>query len=285
VPHITPARVALLRRLFGCLQWISPRLAAARSLQLFLRTYRRPLRPEDAALLARARRQRIAMRHGSAVVYEWAAAGPTVIILHGWGSRAARFTLLAQALHARGWRVLAIDAPGHGSASGRSSSLVQFMDCLDAVIHRCGPPQALIGHSLGALAIACRFGAAPPEWATAVRTVVLVGMPESAEFLLRKFIQLLALSPATERRLRARFQARFGQTPQDFASLPGAARIGARLLIMHDRSDDIVPCEHSAQLLAQLPAAQFVITEGLGHSALTRDAGTIARIVEFLAWM
>jgi len=216
-------------------------------------------------------------------VYEWDGAGPTVIILHGWGSSAARFTLLAQALHAGGWRVLAVDAPGHGATDGHSSSLPQFMACLDAVVEHCGKPQALVGHSLGALAIACRYAAAPPGWADGLRSVVLSSMPQGAEYLLRKFIHLLGLSAATEQRLRARFLARFGRQPSEYAAMPGAGRIAARLLLLHDRSDDLIPYEHSRELATQLPAAQFVTTEGLGHSALTRDAATIARIVEFLA--
>lgn len=240
------------------------------------------MRPDDAALLATATRH----LHGSGadafVSWEWPGSGALVFILHGWGSSAARFTVMAEALRSRGWHVVAVDAPGHGASPGSSSSLPQFMASLDATARHFGPPQALIGHSLGALAIACRHAGGAPEWTTSLKAVALIAMPDGAEFLLGKFIQLLGISARTEQLLRRRFDARFHAQPADFASMPGTAHINAPLLLLHDRGDDIVPYEHSAGLSRQLPAAGFVTTEGLGHSVLTRDPATIARIVEFL---
>lgn len=262
---------------------LSPRLAAGRAFNLFMRTYRHPLRDEDAARLAHARHAQLGSGETAFMVHEWPADGPTAIILHGWGSSAARFTLLAEALHARGWRVLVLDAPGHGASPGRSSSLPQFMASLDATVARLGPPDALIGHSLGALAIACRHAQGPPEWASQLKAVALISMPSGAEFLLGKFIHMLGLSATTEKLLRDRFVARFHAQPADYASMPGAAKIRAPVLLVHDPGDDIAPHEHSAALFPQLPDARLITTEGLGHSALTRDAATIARIVEFIA--
>ncbi len=267
---------------FALVQTVSPGLAATAAFRLFLRTFRHPLRTEDAALLARATCLRVQAGSDSIEVHEWAGSGPTALILHGWGSSAARFTLLAQALNARGWRVLAFDAPGHGGSSGKSSSLPQFMAGLDAVIARCGRPQALIGHSLGALAIARRHAGRRPDWAGQVRAAVLISMPSGADYLLRKYIDALGLSAATEQRLLERFRARFHAGPLDYASMPGAGRIAARLLLVHDRDDDIVPYAHSAELLPQLRDARLLTTAGQGHSKLTREAVTIAQIVDFI---
>lgn len=271
-----------MRQFFKFTQRISPGLAARAAFHLFLRTFRHPLRPEDAAALAQARRSAISVRGRAMTVYEWGSSGPIAVILHGWGSSSARFTLLAQALHAHGWRVIVPDAPGHGASVGRTSSLPDFMASLDAIAARYGPPQALVGHSLGALAIACRHRDGLPLWGGELRRVVLIAMPSGAEFLLGKYIELLRLSPATERALRARFRARFDADPSNYASLPGVGRIRAGLLLVHDRDDDIVPYAHSADLAARLPQARLLTTEGGGHSALTRDAATIARIVEFI---
>jgi pimeloyl-ACP methyl ester carboxylesterase len=234
-------------------------------------------------LLARATSQLLASTAGSIRVHEWAGNGPTAFILHGWGSSAARFAPLAQALHARGWRVLAFDAPGHGGSSGRSSSLPQFMAGLDAVIAHHGRPQALVGHSLGALAIACRHAGGAPDWASELRAVALVSMPSGADYLIRKYVEALGIAADTVHLLLARFRERFQAEPRDYASMPGAGRIMARLLLVHDRDDDIAPHAHSAELAAQLPAARFITTVDQGHSKLTREASTIALIADFIA--
>lgn len=272
-----------MRWAFGFAQILSASLASHWALRLFLHTYRHRLRAPDAALLGKARHERLKVGGETVAVYDWAGTGPTALIVHGWGSSAARFTLLAQALGTRGWRVIAFDAPGHGASTGSSSSLPQFMAALDAIVEHYGAPQALIGHSLGALAIACRHRDGPPAWASALRSAVLISMPSGAEFLLAKFIAVLGLSRATETALRARFQQRFDATPPQFASMPGAGRICTPVLLVHDREDNIVPYEHSRALHEQLPATRLLTTEGQGHSKLTRDAATIARIVEFVA--
>ncbi len=276
------AQLVLLRGLFAVTQKISPAIAARAAFHLFLRTFRHPLRAADAAPLAQARSLRINIGADSIQLHDWTGTGPTAIIVHGWGSSAARFALMAQALNARGWRVLAFDAPGHGASSGRSSSLPQFMAALDTVIAHCGPPRALIGHSLGALAIACRHSDGPPRWADALESVVLISMPAGAEELLRRYFDAVGLSAATERRLLERFRARFHAAPRDYAALPGTARIAARVLLVHDRDDDIVAHADSVTLYAQLHGAEFFTTEGQGHSKLTREAATIARIVDFI---
>lgn len=282
MPHVSARNVAWLRRVFAVLQAVSPALAARLAFRLFLRTFRRPPGPEDRAALARARRHRLMAGADPFEVYEWGTGERIAIVLHGWGSGAARFVRLAEALQARGWHVLVPDAPGHGASPGRSSSLPQFIAALDAITEHFGPPHALIGHSLGALGIARRHADGPPSWAAQLGAVVLISMPSGAPFLVEVFLRVLAIREATRQRLQALFLRRFGAGIDSFAALPGAARIGARLMLVHDTGDDIVPYTHATELLAQLRQAEVVTTAQLGHSALTRDAATIGRIVQFL---
>lgn len=282
LPHVAPSRLLLLRRLFAALQAISTALATTVAFRLFLRTFRRPLRAEDAALLGRATRHELAAGQDHFIAHEWPGADRLAIIVHGWGSRAARFAPLCVALAARGWRVVAFDAPGHGAAPGHSSSLPQFMAALDAVTARFGAPQALVGHSLGALAIACRHRDGAPGWSTRLTAAALISMPSGAPFLVASFLHFLGIGAATRQRLLQRFRQRFGAGPDHYTALPGAARIGAPVLLVHDREDDIVPFAHSLQLAAQLPGHRLVATTGLGHSLLTRDAAVIAAVADFL---
>lgn len=281
VPHISPAWQRGLRRLFACLQAVSPSLAARVAFHLFLRTHRRPLTAEDAAALARARRHPLKAGRDPMTVFEWGSGRRTAIILHGWGSGAARFTRMAEALAARGWRVLVPDAPGHGSSPGRSSSLPQFVAGLEAIVAHFGPPQALVGHSLGALGVAWRHARGAPEWAGRLESVVLVSMPSGAPYLVDVFVDALGISTARQRLVEL-FARRFHAPMQEFSALPGAAHIAARLLVVHDEADDIIPFAHSEAVLRAAPSARLLATRALGHSALTRDAATIGAIVDFI---
>jgi pimeloyl-ACP methyl ester carboxylesterase len=265
------------------LQAVSPALAARFAFHLFLRTFRRRLQPDDAAALARARRHQLAVGPDPMTVFEWGPAdGRTAIILHGWGSSAARFTRLAEALAARGWRVLVPDAPGHGSSPGRSSSLPKFIAGLDAIAAHFGPPEALIGHSLGALAITLRHAQGVPEWGHRLESIVLISMPSGAPFLLDVFVETMNIRAPARAELVKLFEKRFAGRLEQFTSVPAATHIAARLLVVHDQGDDIVPFAHGHAVVDAVAGAKLLTTRSLGHSALTRDAATIDAIVEFV---
>lgn len=268
--------------MFAMLQAMSPALAARVAFHLFLRTFRRPVTGEDRAALGHARVHQLDAAGDPMTVYEWGSGDRLAIILHGWGSGAARFTRLATALLERGWRVVVPDAPGHGASPGHRSSLPQFVAGLDAIVAHFGPPQALIGHSLGALGIAWRHARGAPPWAQRLQSVVLISMPSGAPFLVDVFVSSLGIREPARRRLVALFERRFNAGVEAFTALPAATHIGARLLVVHDSGDDIVPYAHCEALAQTVPDAEVLTTRDLGHSALTRDAATIGRIVDFV---
>jgi pimeloyl-ACP methyl ester carboxylesterase len=282
LPHVTPALLARVRAVIRILQVLSPRLAARVAFWMFLKPQRRELAQSDAAFMATARLHMIPSAADQVQVYEWGSGSRTVLIAHGWGSRASRFAPLAAALVERGWRVLALDAPGHGLSPGRSSSLPQFMAALDAVATTLGPVQALIGHSLGALAIVCARSGRAPDWFSSLRKVVLISMPSGAPFLVEAFHGMCGIKPATAHRLQDLFKRRFGCNPEFFIAAPAAAMALLPTLVVHDRGDDIVPFSHGEELLPAIGNARLLTTEGLGHSALTRDSATMLAIGEFL---
>jgi pimeloyl-ACP methyl ester carboxylesterase len=279
---VSAAQLRWVRITLGVVQRFSSRLAARLAFRLFLTPGRRRLDAVDAETVQQARIHELACGHGHVRVYEWGSGPRTVVILHGWGSHAPRFAPLASALAAAGWRVLAPDAPGHGRSPGGNSSLPQFIDTLDAIADGFGPLHALVGHSLGALAVTLwlsrRGDRAMPE----LRRVVLISMPSGAPFLIDSFHQMFGIGDATRRHMAVLFRRRFGADPQQFAVGTHVRNIAVPVLLIHDLRDDVVPVAQSQQLHAHFPNGQFHATEGLGHSGLLRNAETIRQIEDFL---
>lgn len=282
LPHVTPAFLARVGAVIRLLQALSPRLAARVAFWMFLKPQRRELAQSDTAFMATARLHVIQSTADRVQVYEWGTEKRTVLIVHGWGSRAARFAPLAASLVERGWRVLAMDAPGHGLSPGRSSSLPQFMAALDAVVAALGPVHALVGHSLGALAIVCARSGDAPAWFSSLQKVVLISMPSGAPFLVEAFHGMFGINPDTARHLHELFRRHFATDPAFFVAAPTAPISQLPTLVVHDRGDDIVPFAHGEELLPALRNARLLTTQDLGHSALTRDPPTMLAIGQFL---
>lgn len=120
-------------------------------------------------------------------LHDWEAASAPrgqVVIVHGLGEHGARYAAVAEALNARGWRVLAFDQRGHGASGGPrggiahdDSLLADLAPVLEAARASCAGPLVLLGHSLGGL-VAARYVAehlrpAPARWAREVDALVL----------------------------------------------------------------------------------------------------------------
>jgi len=136
VPGVTPDTQRRLRGFFAFAQAISNSLAARLALLMFCTPPRRKLDPADAPILERATRSTLRCGKDRFTIFRWEHAGPAVVLLHGWGSHAARFADFVAPLHAAGFSVIGIDAPAHGTSPGRFSDLPRFRDSLAEIFKR-----------------------------------------------------------------------------------------------------------------------------------------------------
>src|SRR5690242_4523233 len=150
----SPARVVALRTVFRTVGGVAPELAARWAETLFCTPPRHEPRSGDEAFLATGRCSTVPWEGEDLALWEWGPEQrPPIVLVHGWGSRAGRFSVMGRRLLEAGYRVVAYDAPAHGRSSGRLASLVEFARALRAVGNRFGPVQSLVGHSLGGAAI------------------------------------------------------------------------------------------------------------------------------------
>jgi pimeloyl-ACP methyl ester carboxylesterase len=284
IPGVSPQLRLRLRRFFAFATRVSPRLAARLALEMFLRPPRRRTDAEDLPVVARAARRSLALGGGRVHAFEWTrddlpAGRPAVLLLHGWGSHAARFGSFVEPLLAAGWRVIAIDAPAHGESTGRRSDLGQFRSALSAALAELAPVQAIVAHSLGAAAAVWLLADAPHR---DVRSLVVVGMPKDIGYMLESFMLILDLREDVRTRLRRQFVERFGSTPESFSAHALAERLQLPTMVVHDEDDDVAPLEHARAFATGLGRGRLSITRGLNHSGPLRDAQTIAGIVSFV---
>lgn len=213
----------------------------------------------------------------------WGRGGPTVYLVHGWAGRREDLDAFVSPLVARGRRVVAFDAPSHGtSAAGafgpRASSLPEFVAALTAVVAEFGTPDALVAHSLGATAAARALADGLPA-----RRVALLAPMASAAGYARRFAALLGCGERTHRRLVRRVERRIAAPLHRF-DVPGLARTTGMpaALVVHDRADRSIPVTDGTDVHAAWPGARMRTTDGLGHRRLLADPAVVAYVVEFL---
>jgi pimeloyl-ACP methyl ester carboxylesterase len=258
------------------LQAASPRAAGALADRMFCTPPRWRPTPAHHAFLATGESFTVRSEGSRVAAWRWGS-GPTVALVHGWGSRGMRFRTMVQALAQRGFTAVVFDAPGHGASDGQTSSMVQFAWALTAVADHVGPLHAVVGHSLGgaATALALRQG-------VEVERAVFIATPADPGAFVDQFAAMFAMRPAALNAMRRRIARRL-RTRWDALSVPAMAQeIDVPLLVVHDREDPTVPWSDGAAI-AKAWGAELVTTTGLGHHAVVGHASIVGRVVEFLA--
>lgn len=274
--HVRPSLAPWPLRIgFAAATAIEPSLAAFVGERLFLTPPRRkaPCSEREAlaageAFVVQAGRERLrAWRFG---------AGPTVLLVHGWGGRGGQLTAFIPSLVAAGCTVVTFDAPAHGASTGRLASGVSFAEAVSAVAARV-EARAAIGHSMGAAGLG---------WALAdglhLDTAVMLAPPRGAAAFFHRFCDALVLQEPVRDALRGRIRRRYGIAPEDFDLLRRVAGASMPLLVIHDRDDREVPWKDGEAIARAWPNAALVRTERLGHRSILRDASVAAQAVAFV---
>lgn len=267
----------ILRAAFRTVGAVAPGVAGRWAENIFCRPPRNEPRPPEEAFLATGTRHTVQSEEQDIAVWVWSN-GPVVVLAHGWGSRAGRFSALAQALVDSGFQVVLFDAPAHGASMGRLASLPQFSRALRVVGDAMGPVHGLVGHSLGgaAVSLAMRNG-------LHARRAVLLAPPADVVLFSRAFAKHLRIPPRAHNVMRRNLESRL-QFRWEELHVPTLARgMTAPALIVHDRDDPDVPYAHGEEIAAAWPGAELLTTSGLGHRALLRDPDVIRRTVTFLS--
>ncbi|HEY8209163.1 MAG TPA: alpha/beta hydrolase [Myxococcaceae bacterium] len=272
---------------FGILGRLAPEMAADRFKRMYFTPRRPPLSGSDRRVLAQGRPFEVPFQSpgrteypgGALKAWRWGEGEKKVLLAHGWESRAAKLaSAWVEPLTARGYSVIAADAPGHGDSPGVQSDMDGFATALLAVGAAQGPFHAVIGHSLGAasttwavtrgLQASRLVYLAPACWTLAFpeRFCAVLGVPERAR-------------PALYRRLYQVF------SEQDWVNLSGdilSAQLQLPGLIFHDDQDGEVHYEGGVAIHQAWKGSKLVTTKGLGHRRIASAPEVVKQVLEFL---
>jgi pimeloyl-ACP methyl ester carboxylesterase len=262
---------------FAGLERAAPSLGGWWADRLFFTPPRPRLTRRRRAALVSAAPCAVPFGGGMLPAWRWGR-GPTVLLVHGWGSRGGHLLAFVPALLDAGFSPVAFDAPAHGEARGRRTNVPEMARALMAVAEAAGPVHGIVAHSVGAAVTALAL-----QRGVMASRVVFLAPAGNPEGFTRTFAARLGLGPASLRMMTARAERRIGVR---FADLD--VRVLARgqtvpLLVIHDREDEQIGWSDGAAVAEAWPGAELMVTRGLGHHRVLKDAGVIARAAAFVA--
>ena len=262
------------------LERISPTVAAHLMLEKFLTPRRKRESDYTAELPAGARRIEIFYNMVKLTGWEWGGDGPSVLLVHGWEGHTGRMLPLVRPLLEQGYRVFALDAPGHGFSPVAKTHLVDVGRAIQAMIEQHGPFYCIIGHSFGASAASIMLARNPqlmPE-----RLVLLSPMRDIQQHF-DIFASVAQLSPKLRAKVRALAPGRVGMEFEQVSTIDAVRTFIVPGLVIHDRHDTLIPYEGGALIAQNWRGSQFFSTDKLGHRRGLRNAVVQQAILDFLA--
>ncbi|HRK19868.1 MAG TPA: alpha/beta fold hydrolase [Hyphomicrobiaceae bacterium] len=254
----------------------------------------RPKDPEEAAfkrageaVLTEAEQGNVVLASGERIAtYLWRALhSPTqarVVLVHGWTGAAASMAAFVEPLREAGFDVVAMDMPGHGQSSGHTHRIDLGARVMIALDKAMGPFDAAITHSHGGASFGASLGGLPTVTGRIrVSHAVMIAPPNQVGKLVDDFATLFGFRSSIRTHLVSRTEELAGMALADVLIGRFVAASECRLLVVHDRCDDIVPFEEG-ETIAGLARGDLHVTEGLGHRKVIADRHVIERVVAFV---
>ncbi|MCG6899262.1 MAG: alpha/beta hydrolase [Gammaproteobacteria bacterium] len=267
----------VMRLLFSTFGPLFPQLMGGWAYSLWFRTRRFPESAAGRRIASTAQRDTLMVDGIPVAVYSWGT-GPIVLFIHGWSGRGSQVAAFTEPLLAAGFRVMAIDAPGHGATPGDRTNILECAAVLQAFNHHYGSVYGAITHSFGGMVLAYAMNNG-----LTVARVVVISAPAHVEYLLQAFAQTLGIPESVTADMRRRMDARFPDGYwEKISTVVNVRTLDVPALIIHDENDRSVPWEQGRIIASAWPGARFLKTSGLGHGRILRNQAVVDAAVDFI---
>jgi len=260
---------------------VAPGLAARQAISLFTTTRAKDAGDEDLLPLG-ARRFDVSGAPGIRGGYLWGAeAAPTALLVHGWGSDSRVMQGLIAPLRARGYRVAAFDAPGHGVSAGNHTTLPEFTAATEAVLDALGDVRVVVAHSLGSIVAAA---AVTRRLGLPIEFLVLIAPARTLGGILDRWAAAeLGLRKQIVERMH-RELSRYDGLPLSYWDIVGlGGKLACPIMVIYDPEDVVVPPRDAESIAASLSGTRLELVPGHGHVGLLMAPAVHDLVTAFVA--
>lgn len=268
--------IGLLRFQINTIALFSMSAAGHKALDLFRTPRKGRLREQDHTFLAGAKWETVHAVGLDIQTYLWEGDGPTILLAHGWESNSGRWRTFINLLRKKGYRIVALDAPGHGATSSKRFDAVWYAQALEAVAAQYRP-SFIAGHSAGGMALLYYLSAVHPDF---VKGAVVIAAPCSLRQVLNNFNGVMHLSERAMLGMEMAINDQFGLPADSFNLFDFAEKAKVPGLVMYDACDEIASFAEGQKLGVIWKKSHFEGYSGLGHSM--NNKAVAEEMVEFM---
>ncbi len=193
--------------------------------------------------------------------YKWGQSSKTLLMLHGWESGAIRWKPYIEKCLAKGYQVIALDAPGHGLSIHKTFNIAHYSNAVRPLITTYHP-EITIGHSVGGFT-ALHSGNALPEQQPS--KYILLAPNNNLLHVFDIYKEKLGLSDAVMERLIQDVKHIEGKPISYYVSETLLNQIKVPVDIIHDENDKVLPYSDSLKLSQLHSHVSLHTTVGHGH--------------------
>lgn len=272
--------VRYIRTKLALLSKMSKRKAAEKAFELFTTP---PTRVKKELPLIFKKAETLSFKHNGLKIYGYRWNHPQekkVLILHGFESSVVNFDRYISPLLKKGYEVLAFDAPAHGRSDGRMINAVDYKNFVLYILETYGPVTNFITHSFGGLALSLLLEEVPHDesW-----KAVLIAPATESSTAMKQFFHFMKLDEEVKKEFQQLIKEANGKPLSWYSVARAADNIKASVLFLQDKQDLQTPLADVEPIIQKdYTNFRFVISDGLGHRRIYKDASTIKTIMEFL---
>lgn len=256
---------------------LAPPLAARWLGDLFCTPQRRQVAQRELKWLQGSQRSFVNFESDIALpIWTWGR-GPTVLLVHGWSGRGSQMAVMARPLVEAGFKVVALDLPGHGEAGGKLAALPTFARAIMTAVDQVGPLHGVIAHSLGTAGVSLAH-----SWGLKMEKAVYLAPPENLPLYLQRAGEFLGFKSDIAPRAQEYLEERYGVAFEEARAPALGPVMNSALLVIHDDTDTEVILKEGQDLVDHWPGARLITTHGHGHHRLVRNPEVVDMAVGFM---
>lgn len=273
--------IGYIRAKFKMLSAVSKRLAAEKAFDLFCTPFMKS-RIRTPSIFDQAKPLQITVNGLKINGFQWNhQQHKKVLILHGFGSAAHKFHQYISPLVAKGYEVLAFDAPAHGRSEGTRVNAVLYCEMIEQILQLYGPVTGFLAHSFGGIALSL---AIEKTIHTKDMKIALIAPATETSTAVDAAFKMLQIKDSEVRReFDNIIFEKSGRNTEWYSIKRAMQNIKATVLWIHDEEDDITPVADAIKVKeSNFPNIRFIITKGLGHRKIYSDSTIKKEVIEFL---